>query len=89
MKNKLSDLNNYLFEQIELLNDDELTGEKLEAQLKKSEKITKIAQVIIKNNETQFKAAVKAQEAGLINNVTMAKLLTSGLNNEKIQQRNS
>ena len=76
MKNKLSDLNNYLFEQIEILNDSDLKGDELESQLKKSDKITKIAQTIIKNNQVQFNAAIKAQEAGIINSNTMVKLIT-------------
>ena len=76
MKNKLTDLNNYLFEQIEILNDSDLKGDELESQLKKSDKITKIAQTIIKNNQVQFNAAIKAQEAGIINTNTMVKLIT-------------
>ena len=34
VKNTLTDLNNYLFEQLERLNDDELTDEQLERELK-------------------------------------------------------
>ena len=37
MKNTLSDLNNYLFEQLERLNDDSLTDEQLEIQLRKTD----------------------------------------------------
>lgn len=35
MQNKLSDLNNILFESIERLNDDELTAEELDKEIKK------------------------------------------------------
>lgn len=37
MKNTLSDLNNYLFESIERLNDDSLSEEALEKEIKRSE----------------------------------------------------
>lgn len=37
MKNTLSDLNNYLFEAIERINDDELSMEELDKELKRSE----------------------------------------------------
>lgn len=49
MRNKLVDLNNHLFEQIERLNDDELTGEDLDREIKRSEALTKVAQTIINN----------------------------------------
>ena len=42
MRNKVCDLNNYLFEQLELINDAELNGEELETRLKKSEHVVKI-----------------------------------------------
>lgn len=35
MQNKLIDLNNYLFEQLERLNDDNLTMEELDREIKK------------------------------------------------------
>ena len=43
MKNTLSDLNNYLFEAIERITDDELTDEALDKEIKKSEAVQKIA----------------------------------------------
>lgn len=55
MKNTLTDLNNYLFEQLERLNDDELTGDELEKQLKKTDTIVKISEKIIQNGELAFK----------------------------------
>ena len=56
MKNTLADLNNILFEQLERLNDDELTEEELEMQLKKTDSIVKVSEKIIQNGELAFRA---------------------------------
>ena len=56
MKNTLADLNNILFEQLERLNDDELTEEELELQLKKTDSIVKVSEKIIQNGELAFRA---------------------------------
>lgn len=56
MKNTLLDLNNVLFEQLERLNDDELTEDELEMQLKKTDAIVKVSEKIIDNGELAFKA---------------------------------
>lgn len=82
MKNKLSDLNNYLFEQIEKINDDSLSAEELEKEIKKAETIANIAETIIKNGELQYKAAIKAAEYGVINNNQMTFLLTGTKTND-------
>lgn len=66
MNNTLMTLNNYLFEQIEKLNDDSLQGEELEKQIQKSNAINKTAENIIKNNETLLKAVDIASEYGYI-----------------------
>lgn len=49
MENKLTDLNNILFEQIERLNDDDLHGEALKQQIKRSQAIESVAGMIIAN----------------------------------------
>ena len=56
MKNKLTDLNNLLFEQLERLNDDELTGTELEEQILKAAAIGQISSKIIAGASVQLKA---------------------------------
>ncbi len=56
MENKLTDLNNILFEQIERLNDDDLHGEALKQQIKRSCAIESVAGMIIANANTVLKA---------------------------------
>lgn len=57
MKNKLSDLNNHLFAQLERLGDEELTADQIEQEAKRGEAIVAVAEQIVKNAELQFKAA--------------------------------
>lgn len=64
MKNTLGDLNNHLFAQLEKLNDDELTGEQLDAEIKRTEAMAKISEQIIKTGELQFKAMQHMDEYG-------------------------
>lgn len=83
MKNKLADLNNYLFEQIERLNDDDMTEEQLNMNIKKIETINKIADTIIKNGELQFKSAKMAIDYGVVNQEQIKFLLSDkGRSNE-------
>ena len=58
MQNKISDLNNILFESIERLNDDELTDEELDKEIKKSEAIQKVCCSnidVVSLNSVQFR----------------------------------
>jgi hypothetical protein len=47
MKNSLVDLNEYLFEQLDRLTNDDLTGEELETELKRAKSVSQIASNIV------------------------------------------
>lgn len=66
MKNKLSDLNNHLFEQLERLNDEDIKDEKLESEIKRAKAITNVAQTIINNANTILEATKFLNDAGYI-----------------------
>lgn len=55
-KNKLEDLNNHLFEQLERLNDDDLTDEKIKSEAKRASAMAEISEQIIKNAGLVLKA---------------------------------
>lgn len=61
MRNSLADLNDYLFEQIERVNDDSLTGKKLDEQLKKSKAVVEIGKTIVQSANVVLRAAVASQ----------------------------
>ena len=56
MRNTLVDLNNHLFEQLERLNDEELTDEQLEKEIKRTDAMKDIATQIIANANIVLKA---------------------------------
>lgn len=58
MKNTLTDLNNYLFEQLERLQDDSLDETGLEKEIQRSEAVQKVAKTIIENGQLALNGAV-------------------------------
>lgn len=56
MKNTLGDLNNHLFMQLERLNDEEITVEVLQQELKRSKAIADVAGKIIDNGKLVLEA---------------------------------
>lgn len=63
-RNTLGDLNNHLFAQLEKMDDDELTGEQLDNEIRRTEAMAKISEQIIKNGELQFRAMKHMEEYG-------------------------
>lgn len=66
MKNKLSDLNNHLFAQLERLSEEDLTTERLELEVKRTDAIVDVAKQIVSNADLQLKAASLVAEYGEI-----------------------
>ncbi|MDO4746462.1 MAG: hypothetical protein Q4B18_07885 [Bacillota bacterium] len=56
MKNSLGDLNNHLFAEMERLSDEDLKGDDLEAEIKRSKAVTAVAGQIISNGHLLLKA---------------------------------
>lgn len=64
MKNKLGDLNNHLFAQLERLADEGLTPEQIEQEAKRADAIVSLADRVVENAELQLKAAKLFAEHG-------------------------
>lgn len=64
MKNKLSDLNNHLFAQIERLGDEDLSGDQLKAEISRSNALTSVSSQIVENARLSLQAKKLMLEHG-------------------------
>jgi len=64
MKNRLSDLNDHLFAQLERLSDENLTPEQIDTEAKRGEAMVSVADQIIRNAALQIQAAKIAYDGG-------------------------
>lgn len=62
MQNKLTDLNNHLFAQLERLNDEDISQEQMAAEISRAKAITGLASQIIANGTLVLKAVEIEQE---------------------------
>ena len=56
MKNKLSDLNNHLFAQLERLAEEGLTAEQIEQEASRADAIVSLSDQVLRNADLQLKA---------------------------------
>ena len=73
-RNKISDLNNHLFAQLEKLNDDELKGENLSTEVERAKAMSSLASQIISSTKLTLDA-MKMANNGEINPVDVPNLL--------------
>lgn len=67
MQNKLTDLNNYLFEELENLMNSELTQEELDKEIKVSKQVVSVSQTIINNANLLLQAKKHFDNVGTEN----------------------
>jgi len=82
MKNTLSDLNNYLFEELERLQDDELDEEKLNMEINRSKAISHVSAQIINNAKLALDAQKHFDEMGRDTDVVTPLLEVNGNGNK-------
>lgn len=71
MKNKITDLNDHLFAELERLSDEELTGEKLQEEITRAKSVGDIASKIIDNAKLALDATKLQVEYGGANRRTV------------------
>lgn len=64
MKNTLSDLNNYLFETLERLLDEDLSEEQMQREITRSQAVTSVAETVIHNGELALKTMQHLNDMG-------------------------
>lgn len=64
MKNKLTDLNDHLFAQLERLGEEGIDEAKIEMEAKRAEAMVQVADQIIRNADLQLKAVTVLERTG-------------------------
>lgn len=64
MRNKITDLNNHLFAQLERLGDEDLTAEELQKEIERSKAMTNIAGQLVESAKVTVEAMKVAEKAG-------------------------
>lgn len=64
MKNRLIDLNNHLFSQLERLTEENLTSEQIELEVKRADAIVAVSEQVIRNSDLSLKAATLVANHG-------------------------
>jgi hypothetical protein len=71
VKNRLANLNDHLFEQLERLNDDDLTGEDLTREIGRAQAMCNVAGQIIANGRLVLDAAKASDEFPRVGKISL------------------
>ena len=74
MKNKLTDLNDHLFAQLERLNDEDLSDDQLNKEIQRSKAMTDVAKPIIANAQLILDAQKHLDEYGRRDKITIPEI---------------
>lgn len=80
-RNKISDLNNHLFAQLEKLNDDDLQGDQLNTEVNRARAMSSLASQIINSTKLTLDA-IKMANNGEINSMDVPDLLHAKNNDD-------
>lgn len=75
MNNKLIDLNNFLFAQLERLDNEELSGDELKAEIQRSKAIKEVGATIVENARLALEAEQYMQEYGRLEPARLPEML--------------
>lgn len=64
MRNKITDLNNHLFAQLERLNDEDITADELAKEIERSKAITAVAGQLVESAKVTVEAMKVMEKAG-------------------------
>jgi hypothetical protein len=90
MKNKITDLRNHLFEQMERLNDDKLSPKQLETEINRAHALANLGRVIVDSAKTQVLAAKTLGQGKVLPGITEdAEDFTESIERPKAEYDNS
>ncbi len=87
-KNKLLDLNDHLFAELERLGDEDLKGDDLQEELDRAKALSDVSEKIINNASLMLKAIHEQNEYGTVSRDVPKMLLGVNLNEDKSKQKN-
>lgn len=87
-KNKLLDLNDHLFAELERLGDEDLKGDELKEELDRAKALSDVSEKIINNASLMLKAIHEQNEYGTVSRDVPKMLLGVSQNEENLESRN-
>nr|DAU50656.1 MAG TPA: hypothetical protein [Caudoviricetes sp.] len=86
-KNKLVDLNDHLFAELERLGDEDLKGDELKEELDRAKALSDVSEKIINNASLMLKAIHEQNEYGTVSRDVPKMLLGVTQNEENLESR--